>query len=595
MLETKEVEVKLHPSNVKHYEDLGYPIPRVKNNQGNLVVPRGSKIIVKVQDLQPASNVMVEYYCDYCGEKKQIMFCDYIRKKSKKDCCIDCLGKYKSELNKIQWEDKLNSDVKVCSKCKRELPRTLEYFRQDKYRPDRLTSQCKECIDNKEIFNVEKEIILEGYKKCVDCGEVLEINESNFNKSNKSSDGFYNVCIKCQIIRRRNGADEGYKKCKSCNNTYPLTRDYFQPNKKCLDGYRNMCWKCIGRDFFPDIAHESWLEEDINIIKDNYIDKSIKDIITLLSVERTEKSILHIAQKLNLRKINSFVENYDIYKYKFINNILHKYCKGCNRYLPCNLDYFPKDKTCTDSLRNVCRECKEENFKVDSNVHVWTDEETAVLIKYYPHMTNNELYNTYLQNINIDKIIKKANRLGLYKTEETLKRCSQEVGLFHSNRLLEINKWVGDDNPQYNSQRFGELNPNYKGGISSLYQELRRNINQWKFDSMENCNYKCILTGKRFDVVHHLYSFDNIIQDTLKETGLVLYNNISDYSEKELKMLINKCLEIHYRHPLGVCLSENIHSRFHMDFGYGNNTVEQFEEFINNYYNGKYKDLLNVS
>jgi len=352
-----------------------------------------------------------------------------------------------------------------------------------------------------------------------------------------------------------------------------------------------MYWK----RFFPDIAPENWSEEDINIIKNNYIDKSIREIIPLLSIERTEKSIMHIAQKLNLRKINSFVENYDKYKYKIIDNILHKYCKSCNRYLPCSLDYFPKDESCTDNLRNVCRECKGEKFKVDSNVHRWTDEEVNILLKYYCHLTNNELHITYLRNINIDKIIKKANRLSLYKTEKTLHRCFQEIATINSNRLIELNKWIGNDNPKYNSQRFGELNPNYKGGISSLYQELRRNIKQWKLDSMENCNYKCILIGKRFDNIHHLYSFDNIIQDTLKETGLILYNNISDYTEIELKMLIDKCLEIHYRHPLGVCLSENVHLRFHMEFGYGNNTVGQFEEFINNYYKGKYQDLLNVS
>jgi len=31
MLVSEEVEVTLHPSNVKHYEDLGYEIPREKN------------------------------------------------------------------------------------------------------------------------------------------------------------------------------------------------------------------------------------------------------------------------------------------------------------------------------------------------------------------------------------------------------------------------------------------------------------------------------------------------------------------------------------------------------------------------------------
>jgi len=62
-----------------------------------------------------------------------------------------------------------------------------------------------------------------------------------------------------------------------------------------------------------------------------------------------------------------------------------------------------------------------------------------------------------------------------------------------------------------------------------------------------------------------------------------------------LKLLVDKCLEIHYRHPLGVCLEERYHAKFHEEFGYGGNTEEQFYEFLDNYYNGKYKDLEEVS
>ena len=492
----------------------------------------------------------------------------------------------------------MNKEIKLkkCSKCGEEFPATNEYFHKHNGCKDGLNSVCKICrSENAKKKNRKQDNLPEDYKQCVDCGEILKINTINFNKYNKSSDGYYNVCIKCQIKRRRNGAKEGYKKCKTCGNIYPLTRDYFQPDKKCLDDYRNMCWECIGRNFFPDIAPDQWSKDDLNIIKDNYTYKTIKEIIPLLSIERTEKSILHIAQKLNLRKINSFVENYNNCKYKIINNILHKYCKSCNRYLSSNFVYFPKDESCTDKLRNVCRECKGENFKINSNVHIWTDEEKLLLKENYPHMTNNELKNKYFPFVSTISIMHKAKDLCVYKTEDTINKIHKEIGIFNSNRLLAMNKWVMNDNPQYNSQRFGELNPNYKGGISALYQELRRNIKQWKLDSMENCNYKCFLSNNRFDHIHHLYSFESIVKDTLEETGLPLHENISWYTQDELQKLIDKCLEIHYRHPLGICLQEKYHLKFHAEFGYGNNTPEQFYEFIENYYNDEYKDLLNIS
>ncbi len=221
----------------------------------------------------------------------------------------------------------------------------------------------------------------------------------------------------------------------------------------------------------------------------------------------------------------------------------------------------------------------------------WTNEEIKLMITHYPNMTNNELINKYFSFVNVDKIMHLANRLGLYKTQDTLQRCIQEIADKNSRRLLELNKWVGEDNPQFNSQRFGELNPNYKGGISALSQELRRNILQWKLDSVQNANYKCFFSGERFDDIHHLYSFDNIVKDTLNETGLPLYDNISWYAQEELQRLIDKCLEIHYRHPLGVCMKEKYHIKFHLEFGYGNNTPDQFYQFIENYYDGKYKDL----
>ena len=537
MLITKEVEVKLHTSNVKYYEDLDYKIPRVKV-KNKYVVRKGTTIIVKVNDLQKLSNINIEYECDYCGRRKQKAYCDYKSNALNKDCCIDCLGKCKSELNKVQWEEKLKSKVKICSKCKREFPRTLEYFRQDLYRPDMLTCQCKECIDNKIIFGIEKEvkeIIPEGFKKCLDCGEILEVNDLNFNSYITSKDNHYNICKVCQINRRHKNAIDGYKRCKLCNRELPISRNFYDLDDRCLDGYRGICRECNKQDFYPGFKAESWNQHDIDIVLEYYEQKSIKNIIPMLTTNRTEKSILHMAGKLNLRKNKNFIEGYKQMQYKIVDNNLLKLCKCCEEYLPVNRLYFPEDINCTDNLRNVCRKCKGEKYLFDSNVHIWNQDEINIIISNYSNMTNIELKNTYFPYLSTNKIMSKGNNLNLYKSEETLDKMFKEIGKITSDRLLFLEKWKGEDNPQYNSQRFGELNPNYKGGISALYQELRRNIKQWKLDSMENCNYKCFLSNNRFDHIHHLYSFESIVKDTLEETGLPLYENISWYTQDELQ------------------------------------------------------------
>ena len=66
MLLTKEVEVKLTPNNIEHYENLGYEIPRSLSARGRFRVPRGTMIIVRVEDLPPSSSVMVDVLCDNC-------------------------------------------------------------------------------------------------------------------------------------------------------------------------------------------------------------------------------------------------------------------------------------------------------------------------------------------------------------------------------------------------------------------------------------------------------------------------------------------------------------------------------------------------
>lgn len=70
-----------------------------------------------------------------------------------------------------------------------------------------------------------------------------------------------------------------------------------------------------------------------------------------------------------------------------------------------------------------------------------------------------------------------------------------------------------------------------------------------------------------------------------------LYNKIKLYTEDELKILLNKCLEIHYHYPLGVCLEIILHKEFHRIYGNSEFTPEQFKEF---YYNktGKNFDFI---
>lgn len=125
---------------------------------------------------------------------------------------------------------------------------------------------------------------------------------------------------------------------------------------------------------------------------------------------------------------------------------------------------------------------------------------------------------------------------------------------------------------------------NWKGGITSLNNYLRDKLSQWKRDSVKECNYRCVLTDGKFDVIHHLYSFHKILEETINETKLPIHPKVSDYTKEELKTLEDKCLEIHYRYPLGICLTKEVHKKFHSIYGKENNIPEQFEEFKTKYF-----------
>jgi hypothetical protein len=125
----------------------------------------------------------------------------------------------------------------------------------------------------------------------------------------------------------------------------------------------------------------------------------------------------------------------------------------------------------------------------------------------------------------------------------------------------------------------GENASNWKGGITPLHLYLRESLTQWKKDSMKACDYKCIITGNNFDTVHHLYGFDNILQEVVISLNIPILEQVNQYTDLELEKIRNKCLELHYKYGLGVCLSGEVHKLFHSIYGYGNNTPNQFEEF----------------
>ncbi|MCD3232664.1 hypothetical protein IRP63_14855 (plasmid) [Clostridium botulinum] len=132
----------------------------------------------------------------------------------------------------------------------------------------------------------------------------------------------------------------------------------------------------------------------------------------------------------------------------------------------------------------------------------------------------------------------------------------------------------------------------WKGGISPIHTFLRDKIRKWKQDSMIKSKYKCCITGTEFHVIHHVYGFNQIIQETMKILQLPIKQNINEYTEYELKQMESKCLELHYKYGLGICLNEDIHRLYHGQYYRQNASYEDFEEFKQRYYKGEFDNKL---
>lgn len=102
--------VGLNSSVIKYYEELGYVIPRSRDSEGRMRVPRGTTIDVKTTDLTPSSNQYVDVECDCCGVRKNILYSKYTNNISRNNgfylCTMDT--KHRDFANGITMDNIVN-------------------------------------------------------------------------------------------------------------------------------------------------------------------------------------------------------------------------------------------------------------------------------------------------------------------------------------------------------------------------------------------------------------------------------------------------------------------------------------------------------
>lgn len=222
----------------------------------------------------------------------------------------------------------------------------------------------------------------------------------------------------------------------------------------------------------------------------------------------------------------------------------------------------------------------------------WSEDELEILKKHYKILEIDEILNL-IPNRSKECVYIKASDLGLHREQNFYK--DYEIDFVRKNALIlsdeEIASVLNRSVKSIQAKRLelGFSKFDLRKGYSTLSEYIRGHIFKWKMDSLKKCNYKCVLTGERFDCIHHIHGFNLIFDEMIREYNFEIKDDISLYTNEELNFIVKCFNDLQNKYPLGVCLRKDLHILFHSLYGYGNNTEEQWNEFSNNYKNGNYK------
>ena len=466
---------------------------------------------------------------------KQLFICKncgkeyYSYKKNSKFCSKECQYKY----NNILY------DCDFCGKAFYVQRYKIEDLKLGKHKHLYCS---KKCADDAQNTSVEK--------TCEYCGKKYYII--------KSFADIQKYCSrKCYDDARRENTKLVSKKCPFCGklfDTYHKEQIYCskecsalsQRNRKeCVcdncgkifdrivsdvdKNNRHFCSKECKYDFFR------WNEHDINVLKNAYRKISNIEIQKLLSKEYSVKAIRSKAQALGLAKSR-------LWSVEEENILFENYSK-----LPMNkiLEMLPHR-----SISSILGKARNHNLLGYFYSHnVYSSSEIKYLTENYLNKTNEELAK-YLGRT-ADGISQKLNHLGLYRPHEK-----------------------------------------YKNGYIKLNNFVRARLNKWKTEVRELFDYTCCITGEHSNlVIHHCRSFNILLQETIDLLNFEIKDDFSDYSDEELYNFLDTFINLQAYYGEYICITESIHKLFHRDFGYGDNTIEQWNEFVEKYKLGFYKEV----
>ena len=220
----------------------------------------------------------------------------------------------------------------------------------------------------------------------------------------------------------------------------------------------------------------------------------------------------------------------------------------------------------------------------------WTKEEDDIITSCYYEMPMEQLA-LLLPNRAKSAIHWRIKQLGLsgaarYKySDEAIKFIADNYQTMSDEEIAEhLHRAPASIKELRRKKGLYRRDPNLPTQYRYLGTFIHRNDCEWKKESARRCGYKCFITGLPFDAIHHLYSRNSIIKDVCESNGIPEDIDINNASQEEKDRFLQLYRKESDKHPFGICLIEEIHKNFHSLYGYGDNTIQQFQDFVQRFY-----------
>ena len=459
---------------------------------------------------------------------------------SKKFICINCGKEYTSK----------KKTSKFCSRdCRRDYTN--------------VACECEYCCKSITIYRNKYQKILSGEQKHIFCSKecATEFSKNSVIKVCEYCGKEYKICNAFKDIQRFCSRECLYKWkreksicyvqriCEYCGEEFTTTypgQIYCSNNCKALSQRNRAECTCdfCGKKFQRIVS-------EVNKTKHHYCSNPC----------RTQ------ATKWNEEEINILRENYGKISNQAIQKILPRYWK-------------------TEAIK-----AKSELLGLGKD-RKWSIEEELILQEKYPTVSLNELLES-LPNRTLSSIRGKAKTMGLlskfyldniYSDEEIEFLKNNYLSMSNDELAEKLNRTklaVAQKLYLLDLHRPFEI---HKEAYRNLTHFVRERLTMWKNDVRKYYNYTCQVTGVKTNlIIHHIRGFNLLFEETVDVLDFPIYDSFDQYSDDQLNIFIDKFFEIQESYNQYTCITESIHKLFHSLYGYGNNTKEQWDDFLIKY------------